>query len=92
MVNGGFLTIIRLSYVVAIIYCVFRLQEGMALGSLLAIVQLVGQFATPFSSLSSISCLWGGCNATLPPQDGAIAYPHPGTESGVAIKLLRSST
>ena len=27
-----------------------------------------------------------------PPQDGAIAYPHPGTESGVAIKLLRSST
>ncbi|MDY4156087.1 MAG: ABC transporter ATP-binding protein [Bacilli bacterium] len=54
MINGGFLTIIRLSYVVAIIYCVFRLQEGMALGSLLAIVQLVGQFATPFSSLSSI--------------------------------------
>ncbi len=53
-INGGFLFFMRASYFLSIIYCALRFDAGLSVGSLFAMVQLIGQIEGPFSSLSGM--------------------------------------
>lgn len=53
-VNSGFLFVMRLSYLFAILYGVFYLNHGISIGDLFAMVQLISHIEVPFSNLSGL--------------------------------------
>lgn len=54
MVNSGLLFVFQFTYAFTLIWCVYRLNSGMTPGTLLALVQLVGQIQGPMTNLSGI--------------------------------------
>ena len=57
LVSSGFVLFFRGAYVAVMIYCAVRLSRGdgeMTFGTLMALLQLVGQVQQPFASLSGI--------------------------------------
>ncbi|MFA6861841.1 MAG: ABC transporter ATP-binding protein [Bacilli bacterium] len=56
VINSGLLLLVRLTYVLAIIYCVYKLKDNPSyLGTLFGIVELVEEASGPFMSLSAIT-------------------------------------
>ena len=64
-VNSGFLLVMRLSFLFGIVWCAFRFNQGITIGSLLAIVQLVSQITIPFTNLSGIMPTYYACLASV---------------------------
>lgn len=64
-VNSGFLTVMRFSFLFGIVWCAFRYNQGITLGSLIAIVQLVSQITIPFTSLSGVLPTYYSCLASI---------------------------
>jgi len=65
MVNSGFLAIMRFSFLFGILWCAFRFDQGITIGSLLAIVQLISQITIPFTNLSGVLPSYYSCLASI---------------------------
>jgi ATP-binding cassette subfamily B protein len=65
LVNSGFLMVMRFSFLFSIIWCAFRFNQGITIGSLLAIVQLISQITIPFTNLSGILPTYYSCLASI---------------------------
>jgi ATP-binding cassette subfamily B protein len=88
--NVGFGLIIQGAYVGAAVYCAFGLLHGtISYGTLMAILQLVGQIQSPFANLSGLVPEYYGMLASAERLMEAERFPEDGGQSRPAEEIRR---